>query len=168
MNPQRMIGLDMQLPAGKIPGFYAQIVKGIAERAPLFDRFKELLIFDSEEHLPPVLDLLKHYKVYSERCELLLLPQEGLEQGDLYEDYAIVTLNENVYADLALTALFTLNKTKPEAEPAPALLQLKEHLIGTLSIGGDSVYMIDRQLTELAERIASAYECSVTWQYESL
>jgi hypothetical protein len=161
-----MAGLDMHLPDGKIPGFYAQIVKGIADRAPLFDRYKELLIFESEEHLPPVLELLNKYKVTSERCELLLLPPEGLVQGDLYEDYAIVTRNENVYVDLALTALFSLNKAKPEAELAPALLQLKEHLIGTLSIDNAAVYLIDRQLTELAERIAVAYGCGVAWRYE--
>jgi hypothetical protein len=165
MSLIRKFGLDMNLPDGKIPGFYAQIVKGIAERSPLFDRYKELLIFDSEDHVPAVLQLLEHYRVASERCELLLIPPEGLEQGDLYEDYSIVTRNENVFVDLALTASFTLDAAKPEAEPAPALQQLKEHLIGQWKSGSVTLYFIDRQLTELAERIALAYGCKVEWKY---
>lgn len=162
---QRKIGLDMHLPDGKLPGFYAQIVKGIAERATLFDRYKELLVFDSEEAIPPVLELLAHYRVSSEHCELVLLPSDGLEQGELYEDYAIVTRNENVFVDLALVALFSLNAAKPDAEPAPALLQLKEHLIGSLTKNGLEIHLIDRQLSELAERIAKAYGCGVEWLY---
>jgi hypothetical protein len=165
MNLKRMFGLDMNLPEGKIPGFYAQIVKGIAERAPLFDRYKELLIFDSEDDLPAVLQLLEHYRVTSDRCDLLLIPHEGFRQGDLYEDYAIVTRNENLFMDLALTALFTLEAAKPDAEPAPALQQLKEHLIGQWKSDNVTIYFIDRQLTELAERIALAYRCTVEWHY---
>jgi hypothetical protein len=165
MSLKRLFGLEMNLPDGKIPGFYAQIVKGIAERAPLFDRYKELLIFDSEDHLPAVLQLLEHYRVTSERCDLLLIPPEGFGQGDLYEDYAIVTRNDNLFVDLALTALFTLDAAKPDAEPAPALQQLKEHLIGQWVKDGITLYFIDRQLTELAERIALAYGCKVEWDY---
>jgi hypothetical protein len=165
MNLERKIGLDMHLPDGKLPGFYAQIVKGIADRAPLFDRYKELLVFDSEESIPSVLELLAHYRVPSERCDLVLLPSEYLEQGELYEDYAIVTRNENIFVDLALVALFSLDAAKPDAEPAPALLQLKEHLIGSLSENGLVIHLIDRQLAELAERIAKAYGCAVDWRY---
>ncbi|MCD9024455.1 hypothetical protein [Cohnella silvisoli] len=165
MKLKRMYGLDMNLPDGKIPGFYAQIVKGIAERAPLYDRYKELLIFDSEDHIPAVLKLLEHYRVTSERCDLLIVPSDGLEQGALYEDYAIVTRNENIFLDLALTAAFSLNAAKPDAEPAPALEQLKEHLIGQWSNDSAAIYIMDRQLMELAERIAIAYGCSVEWLY---
>lgn len=163
MSLKRLVGLDMHLPDGKLPGFYAQIVKGIAERAPLFDRYKELLIFESDIHLPPVIELLEHYRVSSDRCELILLPSDGMEQGELYEDYAIVTRNENIFADLAQTAVFSLNAAKPDAEPAPALLQLKEHLIGSITTDGLTVYLIDRQLAELAERIAKAYKCDANW-----
>lgn len=156
-------GLDMHLPDGKLPGFYAQIVKGIAERAPLFDRHKELLIFDSPESFPAVEELLNHYRVPAERCELLVLPWEGMDPGELYEDYAILTRAENAFADLALTAAFTLKELKPDAESAPALMQLKEHLIGSFTAGDATVHVMDRQLTELADRIAQAYGCTVEW-----
>jgi hypothetical protein len=165
MNIERKYGLDIHLPDGKIPGFYAQIVKGIADRATLFDRYKELLIFDSEDHLPPVIMLLDHYKVAAERCELLLIPSEGLEQGALYEDYAIVTRNENIFVDLSLVALFSIHTAKPDAEPAPALLQLHEHLIGSLLKNNLAIHLLDRQLMELAERISKAYGCFVEWEY---
>jgi len=163
MGFKKMIGLDMQLPAGKLPGYYAQIVKGIAERAPLTDRYKELLIFESENDLPAVIELLDRYKVAAERCELLWLPNDGVAPGELYEDYAIVTRNDNIYVDLALTALFALDAAKPDAEPAPALLQLEEHLIGEITYEEQTIYMMDRQLTLLADRIAIAYKCEINW-----
>jgi hypothetical protein len=165
------IGLDMHLPEGKLPGYYAQIVKGIAERAPLFDRHKELLVFDSEEHLPAVLELLSHYKVSHDRCSLLLVPSKGWVKGSLFEDYAIETRSDNLLFDLAQTAVFSMAKAKPDAEPAPALLQLDEHLIGQLNIehdiedAGAMLIFMDRQLMELAERICRAYGCSVRWHY---
>ncbi|KIL34665.1 hypothetical protein SD71_18535 [Cohnella kolymensis] len=163
MNLDIKYGLDMQLPDGKLPGFYAQIVKGIADRAPLFDRHKELLIFDTAESYSPVEELLRHYRVPSERITLLVLPSEGTEHGELYEDYVIETRAENAFADLALTAAFSLQSLKPSAEPAPALMQLKEHLIASFTAGDERLHLIDRQLTELAERIAQAYRCTVEW-----
>jgi hypothetical protein len=163
MQLDKKYGLDMHLPDGKLPGFYAQIVKGIAERAPLFDRHKELLIFDSPESYPAVEELLNHYRVPAERCELLVLPLEGMHPGDFYEDYVILTRAENVFADLTLTAVFSLTASKPDAEPAPALMQLKEHLVGSFTAGNETVHLIDRQLMELAERISQAYGCTVQW-----
>ncbi|WP_372662993.1 hypothetical protein [Cohnella sp.] len=165
MKLAKMIGLDMHLPAGKLPGFYAQIIKGIAQNAPLYGRYKELLIFKSEDQIPQALKVLEHYRVPSERCDLLLLPPEGLEQDDLFDDYAIITRNENIFVDLALVALFTIHATKPDAEPAPALLQLKEHMIGNISSNNVTMHLIDRQLKELADRIAKAYSCDVEWHY---
>jgi hypothetical protein len=159
-------GLDIQLPEGKLPGFYAQIIKGIAQSAPLFDRYKELLILESEETLPLAIKVLEHYRVPSIRCDLLLLPEAGVEKEELYEDYVIVTRSDNHYVDLALIAVFCLHWAKPEAEPAPALLQLKEHLIGSINkVSAATLYLMDRQLMELAERIAKAYGCEVKWKY---
>lgn len=168
MKLKQMYGLDMQLPVGKLPGFYAQIIKGIAQDAPLFDRCKELLIFDSEDHIPAAVKVLEQYRVPSDRCNLLLIPSDGIEQDDLFDDYVIITLNENTFVDLALVALFAIHATKPDAEPAPALLQLKEHLVGHIGpneVTNETFHIIDRQLTELADRIAKAYNCELQWLY---
>lgn len=165
MRLEKMYGLDMQLPEGKQPGFYAQIIKGIAQKAPLYDRYKELLIFDNEDKLPEAGKVLDHYRVLSERCDLLLLPSEAVEQESLFDDYVMITRNENTFIDLGLVALFTIHAIKPDAESAPALLQLKEHLIGNISANNVTLHLIDRQLTELADRIANAYCCDVKWHY---
>lgn len=164
-------GLDMTLPEGKLPGFYAQIVKGIADKAPLFDRHKELLVFEEERFLPPVEQLLDHYKVSYAECQLLHISSgsENLKKGPLYEDYAIETRSGNVFADDSIVAAFRLHGKKPESEMAPALMQLEEHSIATIAAdpngasSGDDWHLIDRQLRQLAEKIAAAYRCEVEW-----
>jgi hypothetical protein len=166
MRLEQMLGLDFELPKDKPPGFYAQIIKGMAQNVPLFDLHKELLIFDHQEHLPAAIKVLEHYRVSFERCDLLHLPAEQLERGNLFEDYVIVTRSENIFVDLAQTAVFTLHTAKPDAEPAPALLQLQEHLIASSNrTNNTTLHFMDRQLTELAERIAGVYGCHVIWFY---
>jgi hypothetical protein len=162
---ERKYGLDMRLPAGKLPGFYAQIVKGIAEHAVLFDRHGELLIFDSPAAYPAVMELLGHYKVEAEPCELLMIPERGVSsKGDRFDDFAFTTRDANTYFDLTYAAAFRLTAARPEAEPAPALLQLEEHRIADVFAGdGETWHLIENQLAELAERVARAYGCEIEW-----
>jgi hypothetical protein len=160
---ERKYGIDMQLPAGKLPGFYAQIVKGIADRSPLFDRHKELLIFGSPEDFPPVLELLAHYKVGAESCELLMVPPEGISRHDRFEDFAVVTREGNIFFDLTYTAAFRLTDERPGAEPAPALIQLEEHIMAEVTEDGLTWRIIERQLSELADKVALAYHCGIEW-----
>jgi hypothetical protein len=152
----------MHLPDGKLPGYYAQIVKGIADKVSLFDRYRELLVLEKEQDMAPVLELLRHYNATWDECELILLPELGVEPGGLYADYIFETRSGRLFADMALTSAFRLTKTKPEAEYAPALQQLEEHLIATVQ-ENETWYLIDRQLSELADRIAVAYNCGTAW-----
>lgn len=163
MAIERKYGLDMQLPSGKLPGFYAQIVKGIADHAPLYDRHKELLIFDRPESLPAAEDFLARYKVESERCELLELPPEGTDGSDRFEDFGFTTREGRVFLDLAYAAGFRLTEEKPGAESAPALLQMEEHRIASVREDGLAWFFIERQLAELADKVARAYGCGVRW-----
>ncbi|TJY43393.1 hypothetical protein E5161_05755 [Cohnella pontilimi] len=161
---ERKYGLDMHLPENKLPGFYAQIVKGIAERAELFDRHRELLIFDSPAAYPPVFEMLAHYKVEAEPCELLMFSEESVcFRSGRFEDFAFATRAGNVYVDLAYTAVFRLTEARPGAESAPALLQLEEHRIADVCEDGQTWHLIESQLAELAERVARAYGCGVEW-----
>jgi hypothetical protein len=160
---RKLIGVEMRLPDGKLPGFYSQIVKGIADRAELFDRHKELLIFRSREELPAVLDLLAHYKVESDLLDLLLLPENGIRRGPRYEDYIVETNQENRYAVLSEVRFFELTAERPEAETAPALAQLEEELIVRLEPPGIRLLAVDAQSEEWAERVAEAYRCGVRW-----
>ena len=57
------IGLLMDLPDNKVPGFYAQIVKALAGKVQLFDRDKEMLIVSDEEQKLAALAIMAHYKV---------------------------------------------------------------------------------------------------------
>jgi hypothetical protein len=160
---EKKYGIDMRLPEGKLPGYYAQIIKGIADRAPLFDRHKELLIFYDKAYFPAVLDFLQHYKVEAEICELLVLPQTGVARSGRFDDFAIETREGNVYLDLTYTAAFALTAARPEAEAAPALLQLEEHRIASVLEDGQTWHFIEKQLVELAERVARAYRCGIIW-----
>jgi hypothetical protein len=156
-------GLEMRLPEGKLPGFYAQIIKAIADRAPLFDRHKELLILDHKAYVSSVLDILKHYKVEAEFCELLLLPPTEVSRSDRFDDFAIETREGHVYLDLTYTVSFSLTAARPDAEAAPALLQLEEHRIASVLEDGITWHFIEKQLAELAERVARAYGCGIDW-----
>ncbi|MFC5703617.1 hypothetical protein ACFPVX_20215 [Cohnella faecalis] len=161
---ERKYGIDMNMPEGKLDGYYAQIVKAIAERVTLFDSHKELIVLDSPDSLPIVEELLNGCKVDHERVELVRLPEYGARPGPLFEDYAIAARSGNVFLDLSQAAFFSLREKKPEAETAPAILQLHEHLIVDTTLGqGLTVFAIDSQLAELAERIAGAYGCEAEW-----
>lgn len=160
---KRAYGLEMRLPEGKTPGFYAQIVKGIAERTVLFDRHKEMLIFGDSSGLPNVLEMLAHYKVEAEPVDLLSAPSDNVRGTDRFDDFAFVSREGRAYFDLAYAAAFRLNAQRPEAETAPALMQLEEHLLAEIAEGDTRWQVIESQLADLAERVARAYECGVEW-----
>jgi len=145
------------------PEFYAKMISGLLDCAPLFDKFDELFIYDTPEQLEAACGQFQVHHVYYEKFNLLHLPAAELVRGDLFEDYAFRTANGNLFVDLAQTAVFALNAAKPEAEPAPAYMQLEEHLIATIAAEGAHCRLIDRQLAELAERIAQAYGCGIVW-----
>lgn len=130
------------------------------------DRCGDLLVFANESASVAALELLASLGSDADRCELLRLPASPecrFERTSLYGDYAIASVGGRVYFDLSLVAVFALLATKPEAEPAPALLQLEEHLIGTLTLPDGPCHLIDRQLAPLADRVARAYGCATRW-----
>jgi hypothetical protein len=159
----RKIGLMLDMPVGKLPGFYAQIVKGLAQRVTLFDRDKELLVLNHSQDLEAVLELLLHYHIPSEEMQLLLLPAES----DLYSpftDYGFTSRAERNYLYEHLVSIFYMTESiSPLSEPKNALIQMEEHLIVSFKDDNVIYYAIDRQFNELIERIAIAYQCSVTF-----
>ncbi|MFD0672033.1 hypothetical protein [Cohnella sp. GCM10027633] len=164
----RLYGIDMLLPPSVTDNAIDSALAELGEIALIVDRHGELLAFERREAADIAIATFKRHGIDSERCELLRLPREAtplLETGALYGDYAIETSAGNVFFDVSLTASFALDATKPEAEPAPALLQLEEHLIGSLRAEEGSLHLIDRQLANLAERVARAYGCAAIWRY---
>ncbi|MBO9597599.1 MAG: hypothetical protein J7559_07255 [Cohnella sp.] len=144
------------------------IMAEIVELAEPVDIAKEILVFESAESAADAEALLDRHDADYEKLRLLKLSPTAsnlFKAGALYEDYAIDARSGNVYFDLHLVAAFRLTKTKPDAEPAPALLQLEEHLIGTLSSDEGTLHLIDKQLAPLADRVARAYGCTATREY---
>lgn len=130
------------------------------------DRCGELLVFANESASVAALAWLESRGSGADRCELLRLPASPecrFERTPLGDDYAIASDEGRIYFDLSLVAAFALFAAKPEAEPAPALLQLEEHLIGTLTLPEGPCHLIDRQLAPLADRVARAYGCAARW-----
>jgi len=158
----RAYGLMMELPEGKLPGFYAQLIKALAAKAPLLDRDKEMLIFRTLEERQAACSVMQQYKIAWEDAELLQLP-ENLQARPAFSDYGWVTRSgyPYVYADAVYIFRLAAADADPDAEPGQALLQLEEHLWASFQLGDESAqaYLTDIESKELAERIARAYHC---------
>ena len=122
------IGLMMDLPDGKIPGFYAQIVKALAGKVELFDRDKEMLIVSNEEQQRAALDVMAHFNIETTLMELRLLPDDA-ELTDLFSDYGFTSRAEHNYLYDKLVVPFRFTADSPTSEVDQAALQIEEHLI---------------------------------------
>jgi hypothetical protein len=151
----------LDMPEGKLPGFYAQIVKGLAQRVSLFDRDKELLVLNTIQDRDAVIELLEHYRIPSEEMQLLLLPFDS----DLYptfSDYGFTSRAERYYLYEHLVSTFRFSDVRTtQSDLENALLQIEEHLIARFLSNNVPSYAVDRQFNELMERITYAYGCSV-------
>jgi KaiC/GvpD/RAD55 family RecA-like ATPase len=155
------LALLMDLPDGKLPGFYAQIIKALADKVMIFDRDKEMIIVSTEEERESVLEVMKRYKIQTEPMKLLLLPEDAV-LTDAFSDYGFISRADNTYVYAKLICSFHLLSQEPESEREQALEQLNEHLIAQFTEHGKPVYMVDNQLEELVHRIAKAYRCQIS------
>lgn len=154
------LALLMELPDGKVPGFYAQIVKALANKVQLFDRDKEMLIVATEEERQSILEIMDHYKVAVEPMELVLLPEDA-RLTDAFSDYGFSSRADNAYLYHNRVSFFRITAKSPDSELKQALQQLEEHLIAVYTDQGETVYTVDKQLEELAQGIANAYRCEI-------
>lgn len=154
------IGLMMDLPDGKIPGFYAQIVKALAGKVELFDRDKEMLIVSNEEQQRAALEVMTHFNIETTIMDLYLLSEEA-ELTDLFSDYGFTSRAERNYLYHKIVIPFRFTVNSPAVEVDQAVLQVEEHLIAQYQDGDHDVYVVDRQLEELMHGIAKAYRCSI-------
>jgi KaiC/GvpD/RAD55 family RecA-like ATPase len=155
------LALLMDLPDGKLPGFYAQIIKALADKVRIFDRDKEMLIVSTEEERESVLEVMKRYKVVTEPMELLLLSEDAT-LTDAFSDYGFISRADNTYVYAKLICSFHLLSEEPSSEREQALEQLDEHLIAQFTENGKPAYMVDNQLEELVQGIAQAYRCQIS------
>lgn len=170
--------LAMDIPEGKRAGYYAQIVKALAERTALFDRDKELLIFSTPEEREAAGPVMTQYAVLAEPIDLLLLPA-CFQARPAFTDFGFVSrLEQQPYLYAGTVALFQLVPAPSAArsfEPGSAAEQLDEHLLADWpavsgSEGADGrgrlTFAIEAQHDRLAEGIAAAYGCAVQWLYK--
>ncbi|HZG88286.1 hypothetical protein [Paenibacillus sp.] len=157
----RKFGLLMELPEGKRAGFYAQIVKALAEAANVADRDKELIVVDSEEERGRVAAVLEKYRVAWEPLELISLP-EGTELDEAAEDVGFVGRSGGAYLYADRVARFRLPRMQPAgADIAPAMLQLEEFIRFAYDDGGQRVYCAEPHLREAVEGVAKRYGAAV-------
>jgi len=160
-------GARMDLPEGKRAGFYAQIVKAIADAATVFDRDKELIVVDDVEAHGRVAEVLAKYNVEWEPMNLWLLP-EGTELDARAEDYGFLSKFGNAYLYADRVDRFRFADPQPAgAEAAPALLQLEEFIVFSHGDGeagsASKTHYAASHLRETIEGIASRYGVAVVF-----
>jgi len=155
--------LDMTMKEDMQPGYYAQIIKKLADTEALLDRDRTLL-FVKPDRVDRVADILRHYGVAYEESDWLYLGlvEEGWAPTRLWSDYGIETRSGALFLDRSLGIVVSLDPDKPDSEPAQAAQQLDEHALAIYRPPGGvlPVFAIDRQQLLLAEGIARAYGCT--------
>ncbi|WP_282941505.1 hypothetical protein [Paenibacillus sp. RC67] len=160
MKPIQKYGLCMELPDGKLPGFYAQVIKALADKSPPFDRDKELLLFSEPQEREAAYSIMSQYKIPYEELELLLLPDNVLTES-AFSDYGFVSRSGHTYMYKENACLFTLVADHVDSEPALARMQMDEHLLAAYTVNEETIYITDSQSDELMIGIARAYNCTV-------
>ncbi|GAA4715413.1 hypothetical protein [Brevibacillus fulvus] len=155
-------GIEMQVPSGKLPGFYAQIIHQIGDRLTLFDRDQQLFIVTpaDKEKLIAIFD---KYKVTGEIFQLLVLP----EQTVVHElaDYGFQTA-EHVYVYAERVAFFQISQQEGQPDDRWACeQQLQESFIVSLpEKNGMTLHGVAKNQADLVERTAAAYRVKVIWE----
>ncbi|UKS30297.1 hypothetical protein LOZ80_15700 [Paenibacillus sp. HWE-109] len=155
------IGLLIDLPESKLPGFYAQITKALAGSVALFDHDNEMLIVSNKEQQTAVLAVIKELGIEADLMDLRLLPPDA-ELTDLFSDYGFTSHAGNDYLYDKLVIFFRFAPGSPQAEVDQAALQMEEHLLVQYQDEENGeVFIADRQLGELMHGIAKAYRCRI-------
>ncbi|MGE5703773.1 MAG: hypothetical protein ACM32O_14700 [Clostridia bacterium] len=160
---QKMYGMEMNVPAGKLPGFYAQLIHKIGDRVEVFDRDQTMFILDKPEQREILRSLLAPYNMVGEEYDLWLLsvpvPAEEIV------DYGFVSQAEHAYLFADTIDIFRFDSTKGSAEDRwAALQQMQEHIIISLPESvKETLYLIDKNYTDLIGGIANAYAVGVDW-----
>ncbi len=156
----RKFAVIMQLPEGKLPGFYAQVIKALATKANIFDREKELLIIEQMQQLPPIVEILEQYNILFETMPLLHVPNSAVLKAH-YKDFGFTTLSGNTFLYEDALVLFSFSHSLVDSEDyAMALAQLDEHLIASFSVGNSNYYVAEKHLQQCFSGIAKAYQCT--------
>lgn len=161
---QRMYGMEMRVPEGKLPGFYAQVIHKIGDHVNVFDRDELLFIVETEEDRQQLSTILEERGMLGELFELFYVPASTSVRDFL--DVGFLSQNDRMYVYADRVACFSFDLDTGSAQDRwAALEQLKEHVRAELPAdeGQSPLYMIDSSLSDLADGIAGAYRVSLRW-----
>ena len=164
---RQLYALEMEIQAGKLPGFYAQMIHKIGDQVEVYDRCDLIFILPNQDQLDQLTQILAKYNVPSESFELYQLPA-GIDVP-LLEDYGIESVEGNRYVFSHLVSLFRLEthlQTEPIKNDAPSdswavIEQLQEHLIAKVPDSAGTIYVLDSTHQDLACHIARKYNVSL-------
>ncbi|MED3499785.1 hypothetical protein [Brevibacillus agri] len=165
---RHMYGIELAIPDGKLPGFYAQVIHKIGDHVNVFDRDKLLFIVENEAEKDKLEAILQKSQMLGDGFSLLLLPPEAMV-GHL-DDIGFVSPNDHMFVYADQVALFTVDKASgTPADRWAAAEQWKEHVSGTIPQAEEeeTIYLLDSSLTELVEGIAKAYQVQVQWLHKT-
>lgn len=164
---RKLYGVEMDPPAGKLPGFYAQVIHKIGDGVQVFDRDQQLFIVESEDQREKLIEILDHYHMTGELFTLWLLPA-GLEEADI-SDHGFTSASENSYLYDDAVAFFRFHqKTGLPQDRWAALEQMKEHLLVSLpEKSNETLYAVDKNQIDLLNGIARAYQVALQWENPS-
>lgn len=158
-------GIEMQVHAGKLPGFYAQVIHKIGDHVNVFDRDGQLFIVEDENDRDSLAAILAKSSMLGETFPLLLLPPSAHVTN--LEDAGFVSQNDHVYLYADRVALFRVaeENTADERDCWAAQEQWKEHLKGEIPATDTkpAIFIIDSHLIDLVEGIGRAYSVTLTW-----
>lgn len=159
-----MHGVELNVPDGKLPGFYAQVIHKIGDHVNVFDRDKLLFIVENEAERDKLEAVLGKSGMLGDRFSLLLLPASA--RIDAVEDIGFVSQSEHLYLYAERVALCTFAADRGrEQDRWAAREQLGEHILGQFADPASSapVLIVDSAQTALADGIAQAYDQSLVW-----
>lgn len=162
--PKRMYGVELDVADGKMPGFYAQVVHKIGEAVRVLDRDQQLLIVASEEEQQTLLNILQARQMAGDPFELWLLPDSAANIDNI-TDYGFVSLSGHTYLFAHLVSFFRFAPQVGAAEDRwAATQQMNEYIITSWQKSGtERVYAAERNLRELLDGIARAYQVQLEW-----
>lgn len=163
MMLRKMYGVEMEVPSGKLPGYYAQVVHKIGDQIEVFDRDGQLLIVSTENDRNSLVDILEKHLMAGEQFELWLLPPET--DAEAVGDYGFISMSGHVFLYTYLVDAFTFDPAFGSAQDRfAALQQMKEHIIHSLPEATDeALHLIDKNHDELIAVIANAYQVKFVW-----
>ncbi|AKF94362.1 hypothetical protein NW801_02305 [Brevibacillus laterosporus] len=154
-------GVEIEMPKGKLPGFYAQFVHKIGEQVKVIDRDKKLMIVSTEDDQQQLLQIAARYQAETECFSLWLLP-EGVTSPRL-SDYGFISLHDRQYVYANLVSFFRFSANPLTHDHQEAYEQMEQYILVSFTAKDQTIYIVDTNHKELLDQLASRYKVILDW-----